>query len=418
MHKNHISYRWISILLACLTITGCFISRSTDTVQSGNRGPAGNRRPVTAPDVAIIIPGTKICQLVGEYDRERKQYTQNRTYSRYRLRSTDLGSPFRFGNRTYILFGDTQGAVGGDRDAIAYTTDTIPDHGLSLNFIHDSRGNYKPVTIPGIEQGAYDVPMAGLEVNGKMYVYATTGHTATVGMGRSVIARSDDSGHTFHLLYTFSSLHFINVSVIKTEAVRWQLFPGNMKGKVLVFFGTGAYRRSDVYLACQPAKDIENPGAIRYFAGIGQNGNPRWSKNEQMSAPLFDQPEVGELSVTYNNYIDRWILLYNAGNPRGINMRTSQYPWGPWTKAQVIFNPWSDSGYCHFMHTSWQSKHCDSVMDPGRENDWGGEYGPYQYAYFAKGDSTSSKPGTTIYFNMSTWNPYTVVLMKAKLELK
>lgn len=39
-------------------------------------------------------------------------------------------------------------------------------------------------------------------------------------------------------------------------------------------------------------------------------------------------------------------------------------------------------------------------------------------AYFAKGDSTSSKPGTTIYFNMSTWNPYTVVLMKAKLELK
>ena len=47
-----------------------------------------------------------------------------------------------------------------------------------------------------------------------------------------------------------------------------------------------------------------------------------------------------------------------------------------------------------------------------RENEWGGEYGPYQFGRLATGDAAS----TTIYFTMSTWNPYTVVLMKATLR--
>lgn len=371
-----------------------------------------------APDVSIVIHGTKICQLVGEYDRQQKHFTQNRTFSRYRLRSTDLGSPFRYGNRTYLLFGDTQGAVGGDRDAIAYTTDTTPDNGLLVTFIHDSKGIYQPVTIPGIAQGAYDVPMEGVEANGKMYIYATTGHTAKVDMGESVIARSDDSGHTFRLLYTFSKNHFINVSIVKTDASEWKLFPNQIKRKVLVIFGTGTYRKSDVYLACQSAKEIENHAAIHYFAGIDGNGQPVWSREEILAVPLFNQPSVGELSATYNHYIHRWIMLYNCSHPREIYMRTAQYPWGPWTKPQVIFDLWKNGGYCHFVHVSWKKQHCDSVMDPGRENTSGAVYGPYQYACLAKGDSSSSKPTTTIYFNMSTWNPYTVVLMKAKLCLK
>ena len=54
----------------------------------------------------------------------------------------------------------------------------------------------------------------------------------------------------------------------------------------------------------------------------------------------------------------------------------------------------------------------DQVHDPGRENEWGGEYGPYQFEDLATGNETS----TTIYFTMSTWNPYTVVLMKATLR--
>lgn len=406
------------ICIACVLVFLWFIlyHHHTRDALAGIKDTLGKAPEVVDPDITITAHAAKISQLVGEYDRERKQYTLNRTYSNWKLKGTDLGVPFRYKGRTYILFGDTQGAKEKDRDAIAYTTDSLPDGGLKLTFLHDADNIYKPITIPNIEQGAFDVPMEGIEVNDIMYVYSTTGHSATKAMGRSVLARSRDDGNTFDLLYTLSAKHFINVSIMKTDADKWPNLPHNIKGQVLILFGSGSYRKSDVYLACQPAENIEDPHTIQYFAGMDNNNNVTWSKDEQMAIPLFDQPQVGELSVTYNAFIDRWIMLYNASNPGGINMRTARYPWGPWTKPMVLYDPWKNGGYCHYIHTSWQSQRCDSIMDPGRENDWGGVYGPYQYASFAKGDSTPSKSSTTIYFNMSTWNPYTVVLMKATLQ--
>ena len=93
-------------------------------------------------------------------------------------------------------------------------------------------------------------------------------------------------------------------------------------------------------------------------------------------------------------------------------MRTADNPWGPWSDTQILFQPWDDNGYCHFMHCSWKLKKCDNVQDPNRDNVFGGEYGPYEYRELATGSNNM----TTIYFNMSTWNPYTVELMKATLQ--
>lgn len=44
----------------------------------------------------------------------------------------------------------------------------------------------------------------------------------------------------------------------------------------------------------------------------------------------------------------------------------------------------------------------------------GGEYAPYVISRFTTGGSGS----TTIYFVMSTWNPYQAVLMKSTLRLQ
>ncbi|MFQ6114885.1 MAG: DUF4185 domain-containing protein [bacterium] len=98
---------------------------------------------------------------------------------------------------------------------------------------------------------------------------------------------------------------------------------------------------------------------------------PQWSTREEDAEPLFSQPCIGELSVTYNRFLHKWLILYNCDNPRGINFRTADQPWGPWSEPQVLFDPWLDNGYCHFMQTSWQFKHCDNVHDPDRENEWG-----------------------------------------------
>lgn len=411
-------YAGILSIIMIMMILGCSDSPnpSRPIVDPPQEDSTGSVPAVISPDITIEMHGTKISQLIGDYDREQKESTQNRTFSRYELQATDLGVPFTYHNRTYILFGDTWGTVGNNRDAIAYTTDTDPEDGISLTFIHDDDNIYKPITIPGISQGAFEVPAEGVAIRNKMYIYHTTDHSDQVVMGRSVMARSDDEGKTFEKKYTLSTRHFINVSIVKASSSTWKLSPeGETEEEALVMFGSGTYRASDVYLAWQPVSSIEQPESIRYFSGMNDNDKALWSSKEMNAVPLFEQPCVGELSVSYNTFIDRWIMLYNCGDPRGINMRTARFPWGPWTKPQVIFEPWGDGGYCHFMHTSWQFQQCDSVMDARREDEWGGEYGPYQFEDFATGDSTAANPSTTIYFTMSTWNPYTVVLMKAKL---
>jgi hypothetical protein len=71
------------------------------------------------------------------------------------------------------------------------------------------------------------------------------------------------------------------------------------------------------------------------------------------------------------------------------------------------------------MHVSWAVKRCDHLHDDmfgsSRANEWGGEYGPYQIAHMAKG---SPKEVTQLYFVMSTWNPYQVVLMTTRLSIE
>lgn len=149
--------------------------------------------------------------------------------------------------------------------------------------------------------------------------------------------------------------------------------------------------------------------------GLTEQATLKWTSFETNASPLFNQPCVGELSVTYNQFIKKWLMTYNCDNPAGTNFRTTDYPWGPWSEPKLLFNGWADNGYCYYMHVDWNYLNCDNAFDPGREYQWGGDYGPYQFPEYAT--STDSITNTTIYFTQFTWNPYNVVLMKSTLEL-
>ena len=151
------------------------------------------------------------------------------------LAGTDLGVSFRHKGRTYLLFGDTIGPPGGD--AFAWTTDDNPEDGLDLTFLDDGNGTYRPLTIPGISQRDFEVPMEGTSVGGRMYVYHTTNHSETVPMGRSVVAVSEDDGKSFRYLYDLSHQHFINVSVVEVKAQDWKGVP-QRRGDGLFLFGS------------------------------------------------------------------------------------------------------------------------------------------------------------------------------------
>ena len=109
-------------------------------------------------------------------------------------------------------------------------------------------------------------------------------------------------------------------------------------------------------------------------------------------------------------------MLYNAASPRGINARVAISPWGPWSDPVLIFDPgWPNVGYGYFMHVK---NSIDPLSDPGREHEWGGEYGPYlidRYTRMIKLNNTGPLQAQ-VYFVLSTWNPYNTVLITATIQ--
>jgi hypothetical protein len=55
----------------------------------------------------------------------------------------------------------------------------------------------------------------------------------------------------------------------------------------------------------------------------------------------------------------------------------------------------------------------DGLGDPNRAEEWGGEYGPYIMSRYTSGADGHCR----IYYTMSTWNPYQVMVMRSGLKL-
>ena len=99
------------------------------------------------------------------------------------------------------------------------------------------------------------------------------------------------------------------------------------------------------------------------------------------------------------------------------------FPWGPWSEPQRIFDPGAN-GYCQFMHLP--DGPCSSGRNPyegekrrkengGIVREVAGEYAPFllpsRYAKLGSGGEAD------LFYLMSTWNPYQVVVMKTTLTI-
>jgi hypothetical protein len=264
-----------------------------------------------------------------------------------------------------------------------------------------------------------------------MFVFFSTDHYQIQGrdmMGRSILTRSSNGGLDFDLLYEFSREKFINISVqrvfLQPEDVA---LVGLATQDVVCIWGSGRYRSSDVYLAMLPTSELESGGAKRFYAG--RNGAHSWSYLERDATPLFCAGCVGELSARWNPFLARFLLTFNSDSPRGIVLHLAQAPWGPWTEEPIMVfdpsfrapgldpaDPCLGDGFGQFMHVGWNTKRCDHVQDDmfghWRDDEWGGEYGPYQIGHLAKGSRART---TQLYFVMSTWNPYQAMLMTTQV---
>jgi hypothetical protein len=405
------------------------------------------------PPAASVQTTRRICQVTGEYDRSEWDGTGspraafNRTETAVGLRGTDLGSSFVHNGKIYFLFGDTWrvGVPHNDLDAIAYSSDDDASGGLRLTFLPS------PPICNGINQAGFEVPLDGFSYGGAMHVFFSTDHRHVEGgdlMMRSVLATSQDHGRSFDPLVTFSTGKFINVSVEVDQLSREhaQMLGWDEGTDVLWIWASGRYRSSPPYLAVAHLKRLlgvlqdnrerdrisiaklnTETGPIKYF--IGNVEAPRWSQFEHEACPLFCCSEIGELCCRWNPYLDRFVLTYNgADNPGGIVMRTARRPWGGWSSPIVIFDAWWDKspaeprgrGYGRFMHVAWNfaqldHAHDDMWLSGPRVNEWGGVYGPYQIAPLTKGVRGVR---SSLYWLMSTWNPYQVMLMTTDIDAR
>jgi hypothetical protein len=382
--------------------------------------PTGAAANAGAPTIRYIPRSTeKVEQLLGEEDKERHQPTLSRTVSRYGIEGTDLGNSFEHDGRVYFLFGDTVGRLGRALDTIATTDATDPEKSVRLDFLTYGR-DYLTIQPPGISMGAFEVPVAGISLGGKMYVAVSTNHSEDRSTDRSVLTRFTLPAK-FQPLRTISQLpagRFVKMSChIEPEPIVG-MPPG---GPFVIIWGTGTYRQSDAYLSVVPEAQFETGKGTRYFTGLDSGGAPIWTEKESDAKPIVENGTLVDLSVTWCKDLSLWLMTYDRRSPNnGVAFSYSRTPWGPWSEPQLVFNAVRDGAAGKFIHVPG-SRPPDGLAGPvigkGQANPeavHGGAYAPYVVERWTRVHDSE----LVIYYVLSTWNPYVVVLMKSRLHVE
>ncbi len=379
-------------------------------------------QPSTTAPVLSYEAGSsiKLQQLLGQEDKQLHQPTLNQTFVRYGIQGTDLGNSFESGGLVYFLFGDTVGRLDRALDTIATTNASDPESGVRLDFLK-SGNDYLTIQPPGISMGAFEVPVAGISLGGQAYVAVSTNHNADGTTDRSVLTKFTLPA-SFQPLRTISQLpdgHFVKMSLHIDPGTTAGLPSG---GPFVLVWGTGPYRKSDAYLSIVPAAQFESGKGTEYFAGLDASGAPTWSDKESDAKAIVQNGTMGDLSVTWCKDLSLWLMTYDsrAPAPAGILFSYSRTPWGPWSEAQLIFNPVRDGALGKFIHNP-QANPDDGLAGPvigkGQANPGavrGGDYAPYVVERWTKVQGSE----LSIYYVLSTWNPYVVVLMKSRLRVQ
>jgi hypothetical protein len=309
---------------------------------------------------------------------------------------TDLGSMTNLGDRTYFFFGDTFGerdpdSTGGQggiwrSNVSAWTTDHDPSDGVSFD-------GWAPADDLGwaeaLVEGEHDandgegevtkIPTHGFAIGDTLYIsYMSVSYWGEPGAwdaNYAGLAKSTDQGETWTPLDEPrwpGDSNFIQVApVIVTDG-----------GAEYVYFWTiPSGRFGGVALMRVPATEeaVEDPTAYAYFTGTEADGTPRWD-SDMDAAQLVVEGTIGELSVMWSDYLDRWIMTYSDGGDAYI--REGVTPWGPWNAPVLLAS--------------------------GAE--YPGLYSPYMTPRYVAGG------GKRIYFSMSLWGPYNVFWFSVDLE--
>ncbi len=400
--------------------------------------------------------------------------TTSKTATNADVLGDDVATSFENNGELIMMFGDTIGTTAAQypmyiafentfdwnaHDPIARSTTLHAEDGLLLNFFLSGNHGLEVAPPPqpngvAIDMGAYNVPDGGIYLNGQTYVRVKTGQV----MGASgtdgshdyaVLTKFNETTQTFTSGRTMSALpggHFVTAAMYASPTGILAV-----PEQDVVIFGLGAYRASNVYLSVISASEFESGvdsssnSATRYFTGMS-NGQPTWSPAESASVPVVTDvdpanPTIGNLSAFYSQQLGLWLMTFDGG--RGSSATVGTYfayapePWGPWSTPQRIFNDCRDKALGNFIfyyYATEAGNFCPSAMPAGvtsapnsagpagptinpAANDpsttRGGGYAPQMVQRFTEISGSTLK----IFYTLSTWNPYAVVLMESDFTI-
>ena len=316
---------------------------------------------------------------------------------------TDLGISFPHRGELWFLFGDSQSVFDFCSDSLARVplAPLPPGELPKLEWLKRPSGLFAPITVPGIDLGFMNVPVEAISIDDEVvYLFLSTQWSDDAGRhAGSAVAHSDDPRLDRWVLdHAVETTKFVNVSVVR-------------EGPYAYIWGSGEFRKSDVYLARTRIETLGDRDRWEYLRSWDDGGT--FGPGEDSARPVVDAGCVGELSVRRHPRQGSILLAYNCDNPRGVFLRTADQPLGPYSEPILLFEPWLDDGYEHFMHISPDlTGRDDGLSEATRETTSGGEYGPYLVPEWF----SETPDGTlAITYTLSSWNPYQVHVMRTLL---
>ncbi|MEU4314610.1 DUF4185 domain-containing protein [Nocardia sp. NPDC024068] len=342
--------------------------------------PPAEPGPAAAP---VPIPAVESVRLVEQLT---GPGSPNRTDMRWQVDGTDLGLMWETKpGQIAVAFGDTFGAGwrpggmgGADQDwrsnVLGYSTDRDLSDGLTLDgMVQDSRchaaellgsrkiKNWETTTIP----------TSGFAVGDRQYLsYMSVNRWSRIpGMwwtNYGGLAYSDDNGATW----------------VKDQHARWENLFGLGRFQVaamvphgdhVYMFGTPNGRIGMLGLARVPADEVLNRSAYQYWV----NGN--WMPAAEFQATPLVPGAASEVSVRVDPETGSWQMVYLDVVRGEIVLRTADEPQGVWTEPVRLL---STTDY------------------------------PMAYGGFIHPWSTARD----LYFTVSSWTPYNVFLMHARVN--
>jgi hypothetical protein len=254
----------------------------------------------------------------------------------WNIYGADLGFSFESNDIVYVVFGDTWGRQGIEGPDSRSNTMAIiePDrlHGYVVaDVVKDGAGEAREL-LPSLKVPKTEytvIPIAGIAVGDRLCLHYMSirdwdatdwgyRHPAVNGAG---LTYSDDREQSW----------------VKDRTAWW---PGDTAftqaamaagsdDDSIYLYGTPAGRFGALKLLRVPRGSLLVPERYEYWSGSA------WSSDPGRAADVVPAP-VGELSVRWSPYHERWLMMYLNEADHTIVLRTAQNPEGLWDAGRVV----------------------------------------------------------------------------------